>query len=460
MKVVKRILLLSLLAILAYAVRYAWLAGPILTGYGAKALCSCAFLGSRGVEDIESHELARFPVSLGSYQLDVNDSSATGTIMGLARKKAIFRKGLGCTLVNEIDEAAVRSQKIRRPLPSNTIISSDTIPWPRGDRLPDQFETAVDLQRLRTVVDSAFAYSGEENLRNTRAILVLYKGDLIMEKYAPGFDRDSRHLGWSMTKSVMNALVGILVKQGKLDLQAPAPVKLWQEDERRNITLNNLMRASSGLAWVEDYGGPSDATSSIFKKKDAWQVAAQHQLEHPPGTDFYYSSGTTNLISRIIRETLGDEDYYTFPYRELFRKVGIASMVLEPDAGGTFVGSSFSYASARDWARFGLLYLNDGVAGGEQILPEGWVSYTTTPAPASVGEYGAQFWLNVGPPGAPEKRTFPDVPADLFFADGFAGQNVFIIPSEELVVVKLSESRGDYIDDNRFLADIIATLPH
>src|SRR5690606_9007648 len=186
MKVVKRILLLLLLALLAYAVRYAWLAGPILTGSGAKALCPCAFIGGRDAVATESHELARFPVSLGSYPLDVSDSSATGTIMGLVRKKAIFRKGLGCTLVNEIDEAAVRDQKIRRPLPSNTIISSDTIPWPRGDRLPDQFETAVDLQRLRTVVDSAFAYSGEENLRNTRAILVLYKGDLIMEKYAPG----------------------------------------------------------------------------------------------------------------------------------------------------------------------------------------------------------------------------------------------------------------------------------
>ena len=459
MKIIKRILLLLVLAALVFALRYAWLAGPILTGYGAKTMCSCAYLGGRDAEDINRHELARFPVSLGSYRLNRNDSSATGSIMGLARKKAIFRRGLGCTLVNEIDEGALSGQKIRRPLPSDTI-NRDTIPWPQGDRLPDHFHTDVDLERLQMVADSAFSYSGSENLRNTRAILVVYKGDLILEKYAPGFDRESRHLGWSMTKSVMNALVGILVKQGKLDLNAPAPVKLWQEDERRNITLNNLMQASSGLAWVEDYGGPSDATTSLFKNKDAGLVAAQHQLEHPPGTDFYYSSGTTNLISWIIRQTLGDEDYYTFPYRELFVKAGMTRMVLEPDAGGTFVGSSFSYASARDWARFGLLFLNDGVAGGERILPEGWVGYTTTPAPNAAGEYGAQFWLNAGPPGDSDDRIFPDVPTDLYFADGFAGQNVFVIPSEDLVVVKLGESRGDYLDDNRFLADIISTLPH
>lgn len=459
MKIIKRILLLLVLAGLAFAVRYGWLAGPILTGYGAKTMCSCAYLGGREAEDIDRVELARFPVSLGSYQLDRNDSSATGSIFGLARKKAIFRKGLGCTLVNEIDEEVLRSQGIKRPPPSD-IINRDTIPWPQGDSLPDHVFADVDMERLQMVADSAFSFSGNENLRNTRAILVVYKGDLILERYASGFNRESRHLGWSMTKSVMNALTGILVKQGKLDLQGPAPVKLWQEDERKHITLNNLMQASSGLAWVEDYGGPSDATTSLFKKKDAGLVAARHELEHPPGTDFYYSSGTTNLISWIIRQTQGDEDYYIFPYRDLFGKAGMTSMVLEPDAGGTFVGSSFSYASARDWARFGLLFLNDGVAGGERILPERWVEYTTTPAPAAEGEYGAQFWLNAGPPGNPADRIFPDAPTDLYFADGFAGQNVFVIPSEDLVIVKLSESRGDYLDDNKFLADIISTLPH
>lgn len=456
MKIVKRVLLLSLIVALAYAISYAWRAAPILTGYGAKAMCSCAFLGKRDAQDIKKEELARVPVAFGTYELNLSDSSATGNIMGLAHRKAIFRKGLGCTIINEIDEKELRGQPIKTVLPK-AAVGKDTTLWPAGDLLPDNPAPLAHRELLQAVVDSAFSHRGDENLRNTRAILIVHRGELVYEQYAPGFDRESRHLGWSMTKSVINALVGILVKQGRLDLNAPAPVESWKGDERSAITLNDLMHASSGLAWVEDYSGPSDATN-MFKKKDVGLLAARQPLEHEPGTVFYYSSGTTNLISWIIRQTLGDDDYFAFPTRELFDKVGMTSMVLEPDASGTFIGSSFSYATARDWARFGLLYLNDGIAGGERILPEGWVRYTTTPGPASDGEYGAQFWLNAGPPGHPEQCTFPDVPADLFFADGFAGQNVFILPSKDLVVVKLSESRGDYLDDNRFLADIIEAL--
>jgi CubicO group peptidase (beta-lactamase class C family) len=457
MKIARRILAIVLSIIILYAISYGWRAAPILTAYGAKIMCSCAFLGNRDARSIHDYELKRFPVSLGTYRLHLDDSSATGSILGLARNKAIFRKGLGCTLVNEISEDELRNQDIhtaKRPQ-----VNTDTIPWPLGDKLPDTQIQGVDIKRLEQAVSSAFAPSGSEDLRNTRAILVVFRGNLIAERYGDGFDRHSRHLGWSMTKSVMNALVGILVGQGKLSLDKPAPVPFWQEDDRKSITLNHLMQAHSGLEWVEDYGGPSDATSMLFKKKDAGIFAADHPLEFPPGTVFEYSSGTTNIISWIVRQTVGDNDYYQFPVRELFNRVGMHSMVLEVDAGGTFVGSSFSYATARDWARFGLLYLNDGVVAGERILPEGWVQYSTTPGPASEGIYGAQFWLNAGPPDNPRARPMPDVPADTYSADGFAGQNVFVIPSRDLVVVKLSESRGDYLDDNRFLADIIAALP-
>lgn len=456
MKIARRIIVLALCIIVVYALSYGWRAAPILTAYGAKIMCSCVFLGGRDAQSVHDYELKRFPVSLGTYVLNRDDSSATGSILGLARNKAIYRKGLGCTLVNEISEDELRRQDIRV---ATTSVNTDTIPWPLGDRLPETHADGVDMKRLQRAVSAAFAPTGPEDLRNTRAILVVFRGNLIAERYADGFDRHSRHLGWSMTKSVMNALVGILVKQGKLRLNEPAPVPFWQEDDRKTITLNDLMHASSGLAWVEDYSGPSDATTMLFRKKDAGLFAAHHPLEHSPGTEFKYSSGTTNIIAWIIRQTLGDNDYYQFPVRELFNKAGMHSMVLEVDAGGTFVGSSFSYATARDWARFGLLYLNDGVVGGERLLPEGWVRYSSTPGAASNAEYGAQFWLNAGPPDNPRARAMPDIPADAFSADGFAGQNVFIIPSRDLVVVKLSESRGDYLDDNRFLADIIAALP-
>jgi CubicO group peptidase (beta-lactamase class C family) len=198
----------------------------------------------------------------------------------------------------------------------------------------------------------------------------------------------------------------------------------------------------------------------LFRKRDAGIFASHAPLVKQPDTDFYYSSGTTNILSWIIRKSIGDSAYHSFPYNNLFYKTGMNSMVLEPDAGGTFVGSSFAYATARDWARFGLLYLNDGMWDSERILPEGWVEYTSTPAKsAEMGEYGAQFWLNAGAPEHPEKRMFPDVPADLFWADGYEGQNVFILPSKNLVVVKLSLSSGNYLDDNKFLADIISALP-
>jgi CubicO group peptidase (beta-lactamase class C family) len=199
----------------------------------------------------------------------------------------------------------------------------------------------------------------------------------------------------------------------------------------------------------------------LFKKRDAGIYASHAPLKDEPGKVFYYSSGTTNILSWILRNKVGDSVHHRFPYENLFYKIGMNSMIMEPDAGGTFIGSSYAYATARDWARFGLLFLNDGMWGSERILPEGWVEFTSTPAVgAPKGEYGAQFWLNAGSKGNPENRMYPDVPTDLFWADGYEGQNVFIIPSENLVIVKLSQSSGNYLDDNKFLSEIIRALPH
>lgn len=456
-KVFKQTIFLLLFFAIAYGLYYAWQAFPIISGYGAKNLCSCAFVGARLPEDVLKNELGGFPIRLGSFEVNFNDSSATGSVFGLAKRKAIFRKGLGCSLVVEMTEQEFRNQKINTAEPM--AVNQDTIPWPDGNLVSDSIPFGVNYQLLQTVLDSAFAEPGSEKLRRTRAVVVVYNGDIVAERYGEGFHRDSRLIGWSMTKSITNALVGILVKEGKLSLDSPAPVAAWKGDERKRITLNDLMHASSGLDWEENYGGPSGATNMLFKKKDMGLYAAEARLKDEPGKVFYYSSGTTNIISRIVRDVVGDEEYYKFPYEKLFYKIGMLNTTIEPDAGGTFVGSSYSYGTARDWARFGLLYLNDGVWNGERILPEGWVKYTTTPAAgADRGQYGAQFWLNAGAPGNPQNRFYPDVPADLFWADGFEAQNVFIIPSKKLVVVKLSLSQGNYLDDNTFLSGIIKAL--
>jgi len=458
----KKILLWSFLVIvvggLSYGIYYASRAFPILAGYGAKNLCSCVTLGGRQPENVISNELGGGILALGSFEFNVSDSSATGSVFGFAKRKAIYRKGLGCTLLSEIEETELRNQKFN--LAQSPAVNQDSIQWPSGNIVKDTTLEGLDYGKINEVVADAFTEPGEEKNRRTRAIIVIYDGQIIAEKYADGFTRNSRLLGWSMAKSLTNAFVGLLVKQEKLSLNDHPPIEEWKKDDRSSITLYNLMQASSGLAWKEIYSGPSDATNMLFRKRDAGIFASHAPLATQPDTDFYYSSGTTNILQWIIRTTIGDSAYHNYPYNNLFYKIGMNSMVLEPDAGGTFVGSSFAYATARDWARFGLLYLNDGMWGNERILPEGWVEVTSTPAKsAERGEYGAQFWLNAGAPGNPENRMYPNVPTDLFWADGYEGQNVFILPSKNLVVVKLSLSSGNYLDDNKFLAGIISALP-
>lgn len=461
MRIAKHILRFTVVvvtALLLYGVYYAWQAFPIITGYGAKMLCSCTMLAGRPADDVIRNELGDGLLKLGSYVVHVEDSSATATVFGLARRKAIYRKGLGCTLVNGLTEAELRAQSWS--IPMRPAVNPDTIPWPSGNLITRVDLSAYDTVLLKQTIDEAFREPGQKPQRRTRAVLIVHNGNLIAERYAPGFSEKSLLTGWSMTKSLTNSIVGALVRDGLISLNTPAPVEHWKEDERAAITLHHLLQASSGLAWEEVYSGPSAATRMLFKERDAGLYACHFPLHDTPGEVFYYSSGTTNIISLIIRKTLGDELYHSYGYEKVFFKADMYSLVMEPDPGGTFVGSSFSFATARDWARFGLLYLNDGYWQGERILPEGWVEYTVTPAKgATMGEYGAQFWLNAGNPSDPAQRTFPDVPSDMFYASGYQGQNLFIIPSENLVVVKLSLSTGNETDDNLFLRDIIQSLP-
>lgn len=456
-KIIGLSLLVILLGALTYGVYYAAQAFPILTGYGAKNLCSCAYVSGRTEQSVIDNELSAFPLSLGTFELHPEDSSATASVFGFAKHKAIYRKGLGCTLLNEISEAELRNQKFNLP---KALGNQDSIAWPMGNLVRDTTLPDINYELLTKTVNKAFAEPGETKNRRTRAILVLYDGQIIAEKYAEGFDKNTRQLGWSMAKSVTNALIGILVRDGKLSLNDAAPFEEWKNDNRSNITINNLMQMSSGLRWEENYSKPSDATNMLFKAKDAGLIASHSPYESEPGKVFEYSSGTSNMLAWIVRNAISDSAYYTFATERLFKKTGMHSMILEPDAGGTYVGSSYAFATARDWARFGLLFLNDGMFNGERILPEGWSEYSSTPCEgADIGQYGAQFWLNAGSKTDVVNRVYPDVPADLFWADGYEGQNVFILPSKDLVVVKLSQSSGNYLDDNKFLADIIKALP-
>ncbi len=297
---------------------------------------------------------------------------------------------------------------------------------------------------MQAALDWAFSEPDPEHLRRTRAVVIVYKGQIVGERYAAGFDKNTPLIGWSMTKSVMNALVGILVGQGKLSLTDQVKVPEWQEpiNGRSEITLNHLLHMSSGLDFDEDYKTPlTDATYMLLRVPDMAAYAANKKLAAEPGSRWSYSSGTTNIISRIIRRTVGESDYLSFPRRALFEPLGMNSAVMEPDASGTFVGSSFMYATARDWGQFGQLYLQNGIWKGKRILPEGWVEYTMTSAPqAPYQEYGAHFWLKI-PKQYASGGYINRLPEDAFHAVGHEGQFVTIIPSSDLVIVRLGLSR-------------------
>jgi len=325
----------------------------------------------------------------------------------------------------------------------------------------DPFPMLPENLALERVLDEAFGEPTPGSHRQTRAIVVLHRGRIAAERYAPGFDADTPLIGWSMTKSITNNLVGFLVADGVLDPAAPSGVPEWQapDDPRRQITLAHLLQMSSGLDFEEVYGAGSKTTDMLFASYSAAAVAANAPLAYPPGERWYYSSGSTNILARIVRDAVGGrlQDVQRFTRERLLQPLGLASMVIETDASGAQVGSSFSYATARDWARLGQFWLQDGVWEGQRLLPEGWIGWSTTPSAAAPhGEYGAQFWLNAGRNG--QDRPFPALPENMFYASGFNGQIVAVFPTQRVVVARLGFTTDDSWNNAEFLEDVLAAL--
>lgn len=451
-KILKYTLLVVGLALTSVLVYFGITFPPIMAGMAAKTMCSCKYVAGRTTESVMQKEMQVFP---GMAKLPFEfgkDSSVTVSALW-STKKAIYRKGLGCTLLAQRSEKEVRNQKINLPSPPK--IDQDTIAWPTGNKVITDKVDGVDYEKVNDAVNEAFADIYPENPIFTHAVVVVYDGKLIAEKYADGFNYNSSMMGWSMTKSVTNSMVGMLVKEGKLNIDQPAPVEEWKNDERSKIKLTDLMHASSGLEWNESYFLPGDFHNMFIHSDDKGGYAASKKLAHEPNTFFYYSSGTSNLLSKIVRQTIGDEGYYKFAFENLFFKIGMLHTIIEPDASGTYVGSSYCFASARDWARFGLLFLNDGVWNGERILPEGWAKYSGTPAPAAkLQEYGAQWWLNAGEKGNPSHSKYPGMPNEAMVADGFEGQSVVIIPSKKLVVVRLGVTHNGNFSIEKLVAKV------
>ena len=454
-KIFKRIIFAALLVLVIAFVWIAFTVFPAVSGYGSKNLCSAVYLQHRDPADVIREDLGDFPKSLGTFIVNEEDSSVTGSVWGFAKRKTIYRKGIGCTLINDFTEEEIRKQQF--VLPVKPAINTDSIPWPYGDKLSDTVPGKINKEKMETAVNNVMNETAADGKTvYTRAVLVIYDGNIVAEKYAPGFDKNTVMLGWSMSKSFTAAMIGILVKENKLSIDSPAPVAAWSNTKKQRITLKNLLQQTTGLDFTEIYTRPSSVTKMLFSKGDMAAYTERLSLKYEPGTVFNYSGGNSNILSKIIRQTVGEKEYAAFPYKELFHKINAYSFLMEPDASGTYIGSSYSYATARDFARFGLLYYNDGVWNGEQILPANWVKESIRPSSADKQKhYGYQFWLNGYDEKDLSKRWYPDVPADMYFADGYGGQDVYIIPSEKLVVVRLGLH---VINENRFLKELIQAI--
>lgn len=409
----------------------------IIAGYSAKYMASQTYLANRKPLQITKQDLNAPLIKYASTLNQPKNKETVANVFNILSRKAKYREGLGAVLLPKNYELKPSAKPKRQKL-------QDSLPYPFGHLPPqDTLFDNIDYDQLNKAIAIPFT---QQQVQKTRSLLVLYKGHLLFEKYANDITKDTPVLGWSMTKSVLATCFGILEKQGKIEVNWQAPISQWQNDTRKNITINHLLRMQSGLAWQEDYTKISDVTQMLFLDADMTQAQKQQPVIAAPAKVWNYSSGTSNLLSGILRQQFRThQEYLNFPYQALLDKIGAHSFLMETDAAGNFVGSSYGWATTRDWGRLGQLYLNKGNWKGEEIFKPSWIDYITKPTQNSNGTYGAHFWLNA-------HGAYPNVPKDLYSMNGYEGQYVFIIPSKDLVVVRTGLAETPNFKANQFLS--------
>ncbi len=439
--------------------------GPTVSAaISAQLACAGVFVSNRPLDEVVRRDVIRLSplTKWNTYKLDRESRSVSVTAMGLVTRTSIYRPNVGCTLRVDSDASMLQQQAAAIPAPS---LARREQPWPLGDTVDlDAIPSGVDRAALDRAVSDSFRDETPDREIDTRAIVVVYNGRIVAEHYAHGFDKNSRLLGWSMSKSITAALVGTLIASGRLALDVPPPVPEWkdQSDPRSKITLRQLLNMSSGLAFGEPYDPGSDSTQMLFESHDMGAYAADKPLEHGPGTFWSYSSGTANILSRLVFQQAGATlaAYDAYARRALFDPAGMSSAIMEPDESGSFVGSSYLYATARDWARFGLLFLNRGVINQQRVLPASFVDFVRSPAPADPRKaYGGHFWMNgLAEPGS-KNRQLPHLPTDEYAAEGHNDEFVAIFPSRDTVIVRLGWTVGSAsFDRDRHFAAILNAL--
>ncbi|AOW17988.1 serine hydrolase [Polaribacter vadi] len=439
MKIFKRILLL-ILVVITITVVYNYPKLNMIAGYAAKNAASSVFVANRDLNFTTKTDNNFSPINLVESKVDETEKWASSNVFGLLSRKAFYREGLGTVLA--IDEEDLN----KTYLTPKRVLADNKTPYPYGNApQKDTVFSNIDYQKINETLDILF-----DSVNQTRAAVVVYKNQIIAEKYAEGFDKNSKILGWSMTKSIVSTLFGILEHQQKIDVFKKANFEEWKNDERNEITIHNLLQMNSGLEWDENYEEISDVTKMLFLERDMTKSQIRKPLAGKPNESWYYSSGTTNLLSGILRNQFKThQEYLDFWYADLIDKIGMNSMTIETDLAGNYVGSSYAWATPRDWAKLGLLYLNNGNWNGEQLFTKDWINYATEPTPTSNGWYGAQIWLNAG-------KRYPNVPENMYFFSGYQGQNVFVLPDEDLVVVRMGLTKNADVD--ALLSGIISSI--
>jgi CubicO group peptidase (beta-lactamase class C family) len=435
----------------------------VATGFVSQILCSAAFVSGLNPDQVYSETLEAMPGTgliawALDYRIDRGRKQVATTLLGGGESRAIYRRGFGCYLAHGGGESA------GAPLPAEEGEASRA-------SLPDIAGASLvppATAELGAALDRAFAEPAKPPFRRTKAVVVVRDGRIIAERYAPGYGIDTPIHGFSATKSVTSALTGVLVRQGRLALNEPAPVAAWQEpdDPRHAITVDQLLRHTAGLAMGSSLqaslGSALEPVNRMkYVARDPAGFAESATLETTPGTAWNYHDGNYVILSRLIRDAVGGEaaDAVRFARKELFGPLGMRGVTLEFDATGTADGSTQMLAPARDWARFGMLYLDDGVVGEKRILPEGWVKYSASPTPNAWVGYGAGFWTDLGDSFGATYRIEHGWPRDAFFAKGTIGKYVIIVPSERLVIVRFGTSSNWPPDaDGAFelVADVVA----
>jgi CubicO group peptidase (beta-lactamase class C family) len=437
-------------------------AAAVSAGFVSHQLCSAVFVSGQDPQAYYDEAIApslSLAAPLIHHRLDRARGEVSADFAGMVDRRAVYRGATGCVLA-----------KGPAPAPA-PVVPAAPAGAPLLAPIADAAVVTASDPALRTALDRAFAEPAHGPRRWTKAVVIVHDGRIVAERYAPGYGPTTPIQGWSMTKSVINALLGILVRQGRLNVDAPAPIPAWSNpaDPHHAITVDSLLRMTSGLdrgqSLASGAGEAFDPTARmVFDTSDMAGFAQDAPARWAPGTRWTYSNVNTLLLSRIIRDKGGGDAGHVLAFagRELFEKLGMEGVTLEFDGAGTPIGASHMWAPARDWARFGQLYLDDGVVGGERILPEHWVDYSARPTPGSEAfGYGAGFWTNRGAGVMARRRVAAGMPADSFMARGSYGQYVVVIPSSRLVIVRMGFAYtplGDIAAVERLTADAVAAV--